>query len=168
MSEREYWSDGYRYGVKIGDDIIAMMVRLCVQAVGKETGGIVVGQYTEDLRCAQILTASSAPRDSRSGPTWFYRGVRSLQRWLDGMWARKNQYYLGEWHFHPHGAPQPSLTDIRQMEQIAGSPDYHCPEPILVIIGGDVTRNWSVGLYVFPRGLPYTELHGAHANQKEG
>lgn len=166
MSESVYWSNGRRYEVKIGDDIIAMMVKLCVQAAGKETGGILVGQYTEDLRCAHILAASPAPRDSHSGPTWFYRGVRRLQRWLDVVWARQHQYYLGEWHFHPQGGSRPSSTDILQMEQIAASPDYHCPEPILIIIGGDVTRKWDVGLYVFPQGLPYTELHIAHTGQK--
>ena len=168
MAESTYWSDDRRYAVRISDDVITTMVQLCIQATSNETGGILVGQYTEDLKYAQILTASRAPRDSHGGPMWFFRGVRSLQRWIDIMWSRQHQYYLGEWHFHPGGVSRPSLTDIRQMEQIAGSPDYRCPEPILLIIAGNVMHKWEVGVYVFPYNLRYLELHLTHTNQQGG
>jgi proteasome lid subunit RPN8/RPN11 len=98
-----------------------------------ETGGILVGRYSEDLRTAHVIRALGPPSDSRRGPAWFVRGVRGLQRALVRLW-RNHEYYLGEWHYHP-GAPNPSSTDVTQISTIAASEDYRCPEPILCIIG---------------------------------
>jgi integrative and conjugative element protein (TIGR02256 family) len=153
MAERAYWSDDRRYGAQIVDELISKMIRLCAQAAGQETGGILVGQYTAALDCAVIRAVSRAPSDSTRGRMWFDRGVR-----VEHLWARDRQYYLGEWHFHPQGAPLPSLTDIRQMEQIAASVNYRCPEPILVIIGGDPPHSWGLRVFAFPQGVPYQEL----------
>lgn len=158
MAEHAYWSEDRRYGVRIAGELIAKMVRLCAQAAGDETGGILVGHYTVALNCAVIRAVSRAPSDSARGRTWFDRGVRGLQRWIDRLWARERYYYLGEWHFHPQGAPLPSATDIRQMEQVAASVNYRCPEPILVIIGGDPPRHWELRVFIFPHSAPYQEL----------
>ena len=96
--------------------------------------------------------------DSRSGRTWFVRGIRGLQKTIDRLWTRQHEYYLGEWHFHPGGAPDPSQTDIEQVQEIAYSEQYHCPEPVLLIIGGEPSGKWSARSFVFPRHRAYTEL----------
>lgn len=92
--------------------------------------------------------ASPPPPDSKSGTTWFARGVCGLQRWLDSLWHGPSRaYYLGEWHLHPGGAPTPSGTDLEQMTAIANNPRYACPEPILVILGG-ASPEWLMGAFV--------------------
>ncbi|HKH36596.1 MAG TPA: Mov34/MPN/PAD-1 family protein [Rubrobacter sp.] len=59
-----------------------------------------------------------------------------MQRWLDGLWRRrKRRYYLGEWHFHPGGAAEPSPTDTEQMAKIMHSASYKCPEPVPLLVG---------------------------------
>ena len=65
---------------------------------------------------------------------------------------------LGEWHFHPGARPVPSDTDLRQIREISESPDYSCPEALLVIIGGDPARAWEVGVYMSPRYRTVIEL----------
>ena len=116
------------------------------------------GFYTTAHDCAVVTAVSRAPSDSRHGRTHFLRGVRGLQRWIDYLWRRKHHYYLGEWHFHPGGPPRPSFTDTEQMKKFAASPDYQCPEPLLVIIGGTPPETWTVAACVFPRGQGVVEL----------
>ncbi len=76
----------------------------------------------------------------------FRRGVDGLQRLLDRLWTGDRTYYLGEWHFHPAGAPSPSGIDEREMRAIAIDRNYNCPEPVLVVMGvGGQIQAW-----VFP------------------
>ena len=45
----------------------------------------------------------------------------------------------------------PSGTDIGQMHEIATSSPYACPEPTMLIIGGDPCGNWNARAFVFPK-----------------
>lgn len=117
-----------------------------------------VGYYSRNLDCAVVIGISEAPPNSRAGATWFERGTRGLQNRLNRLWVVKGQYYLGEWHFHPYAWPSPSSFDIEQMERIANSTLYRCPEPVLLIIGGDPAVEWHARAFVFCRGNGYQEL----------
>ena len=82
---------------------------------------------------------------------------------LRQLWRRpiaERRYYLGEWHLHPAGAARPSATDDRQMRSFANASDHHCPEPVLVIVGGAPETGWNVGCWVYPRGrkIPLREV----------
>lgn len=78
------------------------------------------------------------------------RGTAGLQGWLNRLWnGNERRYYLGEWHFHPGGAPEPSRMDIKQMGKIARSSSYKCPEPILLVVGGSAGVRSDVRFYVF-------------------
>jgi len=131
-----YKSKDERYAVRIDDENIHQLIGYITQANRNETGGIIIGQYNDDRDCATVSLVTPAPPDSKSGHTWFERGVSGLQQLITRMWKKKD-YYLGEWHFHPYAPPTPSRTDINQMVRIANSKQYNCPEPILLIIGGN-------------------------------
>jgi len=129
-----------------------------------ETGGIILGRYSDDLKYAEILRVLGPTSDSASGGSWFIRGIRGLNRLLRTLWMLRKDYYLGEWHYHPNASPKPSLIDIAQMKVIARSESYNCPEPILIIIGGDPQGEWSMSINVFLRSgepISVTELTNA-------
>jgi integrative and conjugative element protein (TIGR02256 family) len=134
------------------------MVSLCRDAKKNETGGIIAGRYTDARDWAIITELTGPPNDSRSGRTWFRRGIRGLQQLIDRLWQRERSYYLGEWHYHPFASPNVSGTDISQMRTIAGSDAYACPEPILLILGGDPAGVFEIRAFVFLRGRDYIEL----------
>ncbi len=153
MSDLEFWSESRTLGVRIGSDTLTRILESCHRSDPEETGGILVGYYTETLDCAVVTDTSERPPDSRSGRTWFLRGTIGLQRWLDGLWRRnKRRYYLGEWHYHPEGEPEPSPTDKRQMGKIAGSASYRCPESVLLLVGGSASDRSDVRVFVFVKG----------------
>jgi integrative and conjugative element protein (TIGR02256 family) len=123
-----------------------------------ETGGILIGNYTPSLDVAVIDEVTNAPIDSKSGTSWFLRGVQGLQSKLHLFWLSSNKhYYLGEWHYHPHGLPVPSRTDIDQMIRIATSKKYKCPEPVLLLAGGN-TGSFQIKAYVITSGKGPVEL----------
>lgn len=100
-----------------------------------ETGGILIGYYDVLRQNAIVTEITNAPKDSKSGGTWFLRGVSGLKQLLIHRWKIKEEYYLGEWHFHPKSSPKPSFVDISQMKQISKDNRYNCKEPLLLIVG---------------------------------
>lgn len=120
----------------------------CEAADRHETGGILVGKYYDDQHKARLNYVSNAPPDSQRGATWFVRGLKGLQVWVDRLWKSGKGYYIGEWHFHPYSSPSPSTQDISVMKRIAGNKGLNCPEPILIILGGDPNTKWNLSVTI--------------------
>lgn len=145
------------FGFSVPAPVVERILGYCARALPNETGGILIGHYSEALDTALVSEATPAPPDSRAGRNWFYRGTRGLLSLLDEAW-KDGRYYLGEWHFHPLAGPTPSETDRRQLRDIARDERYHCAEPLLLIVGGHPQRSWLARSYVFPRAEPEIEL----------
>lgn len=163
----EFWSPDKRFGLRIGAETATKLLDLCARARGCEVAGILVGYYTDAHSCAIVTDASGLPEDSTAGHSWVHRGIKGLQEWLSALWQKRvRQYYLGEWHFHPGAAPDPSDVDARQLNEIAGSQKYRCPEPVLLIIGGTPAADWTARAFVFANGKNSVELcgHAAKSN----
>lgn len=153
----EFWSAGDSFGLRVYRRDLEEVVDLCRKAHPKETGGIIIGTYTAALDCAVVANFTVPPKDSRFGTTWFRRGVMGLKRILNAAW-RRNEFYLGEWHFHPNGEPIPSSTDRNQLAELAGSIMVNCAEPILLILGGDPKFQWKIQTFVSPRNKTLMEM----------
>jgi integrative and conjugative element protein (TIGR02256 family) len=149
----EMWTDNHYFGLRISDDTLDRILSIARQAKNGETGGILVGYYTPELHCAIVTDVTGPPADSATGPSWFKRGVRGLNSLLQAAWRHKHRrYYLGEWHFHPNAKPNPSGTDVSEMLMLASDENYHCPEPLLLIMGGNPLDRWCLRAFVLPQG----------------
>jgi integrative and conjugative element protein (TIGR02256 family) len=149
MGKLIYVSDNREYAVEIDSNLLNDIFIECKKSSDYETGGILIGNYSDDMRNAVIRSISKAPIDSRSGKASFKRGVKGLINLLDKKWNESGEYYLGEWHFHPNNSSQPSGTDIRQMKELCKNKRLKCPEPILLIIGGNSIVGWNISLHIF-------------------
>lgn len=145
------------FGLSIPLPAVERILGYCARALPNETGGIMIGRYSESFDTALVSEATPAPPDSRAGRNWFYHGTQGLPSLLEEAW-QGGLYYLGEWHFHPLAGPTPSETDRRQLGDIAKDERYFCVEPLLLIIGGHPRKNWLARSYVFPRAEPEIEL----------
>jgi len=164
---RNFVSADAAVAVSIDESAIAAIVATCQGAGGRETGGVLVGRYSELLDQALISEATPPPADSSRFPAAFVRGIKGLSALLKLRW-RRHQHYVGEWHFHPGGSPLPSPQDLRQMRVFAAAPEHHCPRPILVVLGGDPSGTWgiSVTLVDAHQTTPLVEARGPnHADQ---
>ncbi|KZZ85544.1 Mov34/MPN/PAD-1 family protein [Bacillus sp. SJS] len=157
MNNLIFTESNHRFKVSIPKQILSEVKKLCELAFPNETGGILIGSYSEELKCANVSEIIVAPPDSKSGPTWFLRGTNGVKRKLDRLWIDK-KYYIGEWHYHPDCSSNLSSQDIKQMINISNNENYKCPEPILVIVGGK-TNLWEYSTYVFPKGKAFVHLN---------
>lgn len=142
----EFRSADRRYGLIIGNCRLARLCARCATAHPMETGGVLIGRYNAMQDTAIVALASGPPRDSKNERSRFYRGTQGLNALLARLWSRQ-EYYLGEWHYHPDCVALPSTADVRQMQAIASDGAAHCPEPVLLIIGAGPI----VTAHVFPR-----------------
>ena len=150
-ADRAFSSQDGRFAVVLTSGVISRMLSECRRAGSKETGGILAGRYTDDLKTAVVTHLSGPPSDSKAGGFWLVRGVKGLREWLAGLWTRSAAHYQGEWHFHPHANPSPSFVDRRQLWQISRAANYQCGEPILVVLGGDPDARWTLSVSVFEK-----------------
>jgi integrative and conjugative element protein (TIGR02256 family) len=144
-----------RFGLVLSAHQEQLLQERSAKSWPNETGGILVGCYTEQLDTAVVTRLPMAPADSISSRARFIRGLRGLQKLLTRLWDQSpevREYYLGEWHCHPGQAPVPSPQDEAQMKAIAEDPKYRCPEPVLLIVGGSPSTGWSIAARVYPRG----------------
>lgn len=138
-----------RFSVRFSKDALAAMARAADADTDRETGGILVGRYGDDLRTAYVEQVEEMPSDSAATSTRFVRGTRGLRALLQSLWtAPQRSYYLGEWHHHPSPSTTPSGPDLAQMRSIALAPNYHCPEPVLVILGKTASLDVARPMYV--------------------
>jgi integrative and conjugative element protein (TIGR02256 family) len=155
-------SAGAPYTVTLSAPSIQQIVAECSKAGANETGGILIGHYSEDGKTAFVFEATARPDDSVAGRTTFQRGTKGLRTILHSRW-KTGQYYVGEWHFHPGGAPEPSSDDFESMKSIAANPNYQCPEPVMIILGGDPSGSYSLSASVFPIGDSPVRLREVNA-----
>lgn len=158
MNDVKLLSRDKRFGLKILDREVDKIIKECIKAGKNETGGILVGYYSDNLIWANVTRVLGPTIDSKIDRTWFYRGVIGTQQLLNFFWKNKKDYYLGEWHYHPGASPVPSFDDKKQMVNISSDKDYKCPEPIMLIIGGDENIGWECNAMVFPKNKNYITL----------
>ena len=155
----EFWSADRKLGMRLTGCSLGTILENCVRAGDHETGGILIGHYTDALDCAVVSHVTGRTRGSRAGRTWFERAVDGLNNLLRTAWRRGRGYYLGEWHFHPGGNPTPSNVDAQSMRSIAADAAVDCARPILLIIGGRPLQNqWTSSVHVFSASGPGTHL----------
>ena len=158
LRENKFITEDKRFGLTLRVSILQRILDLCASSNGMETGGILVGFYSPKHDDAIVTDISIPPSDSKRSRASFVRGTAGLQVWLNALWTREQQFYLGEWHFHPSASPHPSADDIQQMRFNAEKENLQCPEPVLLIVGGTPPHEWSVSAFVSPRGQRSIEM----------
>ncbi len=150
------------YALRITTESWRQIDRECRRAGVVETGGILVGNYTNDESTAVVTEAQPPPRDSARGRSWFHRGVAGLRGLLATRWeSALRTYYIGEWHYHPASIVEPSGDDLAQMYAINIDPRYRCREPVMIIVGQGVNGGERpVRAFVFPHGGLFREFEG--------
>lgn len=148
------------FAVQFRATVLRELDRHCREAGSSETGGILIGRYSEDLSMAIVREATPPPPDSRRGHSWFVRGVNGLRDILGKRWrAKERTHYLGEWHFHPVAHVEPSGDDFAQMFEISHAKEYDCKEPLLLILGaGQRQGQRTFRAFVCPAGGTPSEL----------
>jgi integrative and conjugative element protein (TIGR02256 family) len=126
-----------RYTVDLERACFDEMVRLGREHFPREVGTAIVGSYSDDGSSARVTGLTPLTTDSRGARTTFYRGVRGLFEFCRDVFRSSGGlvHYVGEWHSHPGGTPDPSGTDDANAMANARDQETRCAECILVILG---------------------------------
>lgn len=127
------------YTVELSQSCFDEMRILAHKHLPNEVGTALVGAYSDDGHIARITGLAPLTSDSHGARTTFRRGVQGLVEFFRGIFRSSNgmTHYIGDWHSHPGGAPQPSRTDDENALETARDPKSYCPECIQVILGVD-------------------------------
>ncbi len=139
----------YKYNdiiISFDESILIKIVERHLKKNQTETGGIITGYYSTNLLEVNITNFYDPPKDSKFGVASFVRGLYGLEKLLQDEW-KDGKYYLGDWHLHPYNNPVASCQDRKQLTLNSEDKDLHCPEPIMVIIGG--VDNKDINVYIF-------------------
>ena len=132
------WIDHkYNLSLVMPDLIWQKMVRLCEESYPNECGGILIGEYTDDLKQAKVKKIMISKNNSGNRMS-FLREAKVANNFLKKLWrmASGTKYFIGEWHSHPRGAGYPSATDDDSMYQVAKRKQCACKRPVLIILNG--------------------------------
>lgn len=147
----KFLSVNKQFGFEILEHELNKIIKTCVISDKNETGGILIGYYSKYHHCAQVTMATLLPKDSEQKENYLIRGCKGLKTLLKNIWVTKEEYYLGEWHYHPYSSPSPSITDKAQMIEISNNKNTQCPEPVMLIIGGSKKQGFKLRTFVFPK-----------------
>jgi proteasome lid subunit RPN8/RPN11 len=150
MTKIRFKSIDNKFFVEFTDLILNDIHLECIKSENKETGGILIGKYSEDRSNAIISNITGPPNDSKQGKNNFEIGVMGLNKILDDNWDLGYRC-IGDWHFHPNFSPRPSRVDDIQMKKFANDKLLNCPEPILLIIGGNQDSGWDLSVHVYTK-----------------
>ncbi|MEQ8441232.1 MAG: Mov34/MPN/PAD-1 family protein [Alphaproteobacteria bacterium] len=95
--------------ISLSDEILTIAKHLVTEPL--EAGGILIGERRgKHLRVVDLTLPG--PNDLRKEHR-FERRCKSHQRHLERRWRDSNEIltWVGEWHTHPHGDPNPSTLD---------------------------------------------------------
>lgn len=159
MPIRRFSSPDTTISIEVDKDVFDSMVEVCRKSPDRETGGILVGRYSDSGTIAQILEALPPSIDSVGTSSTFSRGVHGISKELASRWVKTGSHYVGEWHYHPLGNGQPSDRDISQMTDFAREESMQSPVPIMVIVFRSGIDQYELRAFLFTQDGRTLVLH---------
>lgn len=100
-----------------------------------ETGGLLIGYWTQDDDVVVAETTHSGPRARRS-PFGFEPDIVEDDEVIARKFAETQGAltYVGDWHTHPLGPLRPSRRDHIAARLVAKSPEARTPRPLVAIV----------------------------------
>jgi integrative and conjugative element protein (TIGR02256 family) len=85
---------------------------------GRETGGILLGHGPDPAGLIEVAHVGDPGPDAERRSDFFLRDLHHSRRLAAQAWLDDGSDWIGEWHTHPTGGPQPSLRDLRTYTEI--------------------------------------------------
>lgn len=146
------------YEIRLNRDARASLlswIRLSERVSGNrtETGGVLFGEADEFLEIIWIDEVSGPPPDSVPSPAGFLCGTSGVREMHDEKKNRTNGTvaFVGMWHTHPEGLPNPSPTDLWAMEQLLREGSSFLGRRFLMLIVGGTSDFPITSASVFER-----------------
>lgn len=130
---------------------------------GIETGGLLVGP---DRQAGELLiTHATGPGPhAEQGPASFRRDTAWCQAQLDLWRERMLVDWVGDWHLHPIGHPDPSHLDVTSAHRIVTDPELGLRRFVVIIAQVRSEHHVDVSAHAVTRDAVYSLGRGALAH----
>jgi integrative and conjugative element protein (TIGR02256 family) len=142
-----FYSTWHNLQVNIPQKVIDEMQDECKRANNMETGGALLGYY--DGTKAVVTSITKPDKNQELEPRNFDRPALGKE-FLDEQYENGRRY-IGDWHSHPNNSPNSSLIDNEQMIEFVCNEKLNCPEPILIILGGNNINGFEISAQVYKK-----------------
>ena len=107
-----------RIDVVLRLEVLDRITQSSTQHYPLEAGGLLLG-YRKDA-CIEIIDCTEPSGTDIATPTRFVRQDRHHQSYAFQKWSTsgKRMDWIGEWHSHPSGSPDPSWIDLKSWRKI--------------------------------------------------
>ncbi len=146
------------YEIRVGHEANAAIlawIRRSERVEGKrvESGGTLFGEVDELLKVIWIDEVGGPPPDSVASPVGFRCGTVGVHEMNAEKATRTSGSvsFVGMWHTHPLGLPNPSGTDLDAMQQLLGAEASYLGRRFLMVIVGGTSSRSIVSGSVFQR-----------------
>ncbi|MGN6638024.1 MAG: Mov34/MPN/PAD-1 family protein [Mucilaginibacter sp.] len=139
---------------EIPADLIEKIETIGRKHYPNEFGGLLVGNYSADKKTV-LVTETLLPKAYKSSKYSFERGSNGFRKKLLDLYNQAEpKFYVGEWHTHPNGRPNPSFTDMCALKKIADHEEVHITSPVMLIVGLNANAV-ELGFYVYFKNTIY-------------
>jgi integrative and conjugative element protein (TIGR02256 family) len=111
-------------------------------ADGRETGGILIGRGPDPAGLIVIDEAGDAGPAAIRRPDFFLRDRAHAERLAQTAWADREGVWVGDWHTHPLGGPQPSERDLRTYAGLLAAAELEFRVFVSIIVVPDQEAGW--------------------------
>lgn len=127
-----YKNDESGLCISISDYVLQQIFTRAISNYDLETGGMLVGRYIDNNKCA-LIEKTIIPTHEKSSKTGYVRDTNGME----GQWRLLEEdglEYIGEWHSHPNGSSKYSQTDFDAMKEISEDSNVRIANPLLMIV----------------------------------
>jgi integrative and conjugative element protein (TIGR02256 family) len=149
--------------IRIADPASAAIAQLAAESAdGRETGGILLGRGPGADGVLHVEIAGDAgPRAIRRSD-FFLRDLEHARKLADAAWEGSRAIWIGEWHTHPCGGPEPSASDLQTYARLLAAQALEFEVFAAVIVVPHAHGGWSD-----PQAWPWLLRIDTHAGDPE-
>jgi integrative and conjugative element protein (TIGR02256 family) len=121
-----------------------------------ETGGMLLGYVSpntdpEDVVIERVIGPGPNAKhfSDRFEPDGHWQQCRLADAYQQ---SGRITTYLGDWHTHPDGLPEPSWRDWRTARRVARSEAARMSRPLMLIVASNAEETWTAMAYRWARG----------------
>jgi len=142
------FNDPSSLGVLVSRTALASIAEEAVRSLGgNETGGVLLGH---DLGQLVVHHAGAPGPKADHHPDRFLRDLQYAQELARAAWEEDRSQWIGEWHTHPNGVPEPSPTDLRSYLRHLHDPELMLKRFLSVIVSVEEDNIRAVAWVIYP------------------
>lgn len=135
--------------VWLGAGVEQTLLQEATSKAPTETGGVLLGWISGENIC--VTNVLGPGPDALHEPKSFEPDSAWQQERIALLYERSGRrlLYLGDWHTHPDGKPEPSEQDRRTLQTIAQTASARCPNPVMLILGQPIGSQWVASSHFY-------------------